>query len=177
MISLKKSMGANFGEAKGEQKVCWYCDEHIASQEHAVPFSMYKLLERSNKFLVFGTSVKTTYATRVVSIPRCVNCAKVHSTRGVISIVISFIMYLVSLWYIIFSNAFLATNSKITAFVVITILGLPILFLIVSFIVRILYKADRNDDRDYPEIVTLLADGWASGNKPVYKGRNYKSQD
>ncbi len=151
--------------------LCWYCGKNKAQGEYKYYCPLYKILKRKNTFMVVGSSIKTEYIRKSIVIPRCKSCQMLQSKNFNISIITSIALYLIS-FYIIFLTQNVPIKSTLLGGVILGFIFIPILFLIVSPIVDRLCGSNQGNEKDFPPISMLLADGWEIGTKPPYKGGN-----
>ena len=152
---------------------CWYCNTNQADLDCSHDYEMHKLTKRKGSFIGVGMNVKTEFLNKTVIIPRCKECLNLNRKSGMISLTIFFFLITVIFILAIMPGANESSIQKFTNLVVLIICGSPVLLLIGWICGKIIHNNLRDDD-DYPEVVTLMDDGWEFGSNPSFYGEDYE---
>lgn len=153
-----------------EQTLCWFCGKGVSTSQSALNEKIHRIVERKTNYLL--GRVNTQFEAAEIQIPRCTDCEQKHERQSIkFEITLSFLGLGITLltWH------FASETRSLTSAIVLSLIGLLLGIGLGAFISE--HLAPRGTKplitkEDFPELKALIAQGWALGKKPPYKGDN-----
>jgi hypothetical protein len=147
-------------ESDSLASTCWFCGEHEADASQEVPVPMHG--DVKTNYVPGGT--QTTWRHLTVKVPRCKDCANVHSREeGGVAAGCSLFVAAVIAAILVGSNV--GESAGWMSLFVGAIIAITIGGIIQSRIPKI--KGLKRPRNDYPPIAKLRSQGWQDGEKPA----------